>query len=567
MWSRRWLRVPVLLVLGAFAPAIVGAVAAAPPGFATGPSVSLTPNGAPASLDFATGGETAIAQVMGLAGQQLTIATSAGTFAKSCDVRVSLRAPDASLLAGPACVGHHGKVSVGALPVDGLYVVSWVAGATATGLLAVAATSTGGPRSITPDAGALKVKWLLNTNEDVRLGFTSAANDIYTVVATGGSDRSRCQVQARFLDSTGTPVGTTTVACAGHGAFVDRTTMPAAGTYFVQLLGYDSKALDVTLYKVVDENGPIATDGTAAGLDLATPGQQARFTFGATAGQRVAVALTVPQDYFVKIDLYRPDGSLGAENQSSGFLDAFTLDTSGSWTIVIDPTVSNLPVVGTVQAWTFTDIAGSADLTGAPHKFNLVPGQRAVLSFAGTAGQRISAYLAKSAYGTCGPYKTLLTLHRPDGSQAAAGSCARGTRFVDAFPLDVTGTWAIVIDPPLGTSGSATLQNYDVVDQTGPITTDGSAVPIVITVPGQNARFTFTTTKAHQTETVSLTDSTFPTCSLQLVHEGVGLVAQSSCNLGTATIGPVTIGPGTYDVVFDPAGPGTGSATVAVTKG
>ena len=566
MRSNRWLRVPVLLVLGALAPAIAGAVATAPPGFAAGPSTSLTPNGASASLVFATGGETATAQVMGLAGQQLTIATTGGTFAANCDVRVSLRAPDASLLAGPACVGHNGKVSVASLPVDGSYSVSWVAGATTTGALGVAATSSGGPRSITPDAGALKVKWPLNTNQDIRLGFTSAANDIYTVVATGGSDRSRCQGQARFLDSTGTPVGTTTVACAGHGAFVGRTTMPTAGTYSVQFLGYDSKALEVTLYKIVDETGPIATDGTAAGLDLATPGQQARFTFSATAGQRVAVALTVPQDYFVKIDLYRPDGLLGTENQSSGFLDAFTLDTSGSWTIVIDPTISNLPVVGSVQAWTFTDITGNTDLTGAPHNFTLVPGQRAVFSFAGTAGQSISAYLSKSAYGACGPYKTLLTLRRPDGSQAATGACARGTRFVDAFPLGVTGTWSIVVDPPLGASGSATLQNYDVVDQAGPITTDGTPVPIDITVPGQNVRLSFTTTKAHQTETVSLTSSTFPSCSLQLVHEGVGLVGLSSCNLGSATIGPVTIGPGTYDVVFDPVGPGTGTATVAVTK-
>ena len=47
------------------------------------------------------------------------------------------------------------------------------------------------------------------------------------------------------------------------------------------------------------------------------------------------------------------------------------------------------------RIYKFRDITGTADLSARPHDISLVPGQRTVSSFAGTAGQKVSALLTK----------------------------------------------------------------------------------------------------------------------------------------------------------------------------
>lgn len=536
------------------------------PAFAAGPSAAVTPNGAPATLVFSTSGEVGTVAVMGRAGQQLTIATALGTFSTNCDVRLRLRAPDNSLLAGPVCAGTHGTVSVASLPVDGSYTVSLTAGATATGSLNIAAKSSGGPLSITPDAPPLKVTWPPQTNLDIRLGFTGGEGDVFTIVATGGNGNQPCLLLARFVDANGDPVGNTGIQCAAGGAYVHRTTLPAAGTFFVQLLGYDSKPLFVQLFHVVDQVIPVATDGTPAPFNTPMPGQDARFTFSATAGQQVSAVLQSTWAGFSQILLLSPDGTLVAANQTTGFLQATTLDETGTWTIVVDR--NNLePDSGTVRVYTFNDITAAADLSGAPHDLSLVPGQRAIYSFSGTSGQKVSALLTKIKPGPCWFLKQLLTLVRPDESVAADSACSGKRRFLDATTLNVSGTWKVVVDPPGPAAETATLQIFDIVDQTGAVATDGTPTVITISAPGQNARLSFTAPQAHQTVTVAITDATLPSCLLQLIKPGTGLVDQASCSFGTATVGPIVIGNGSYEVLLDPFHFATGTATLKVTFG
>jgi hypothetical protein len=554
-----------LLVLTLFAAVPVVATAAEPASAATLPT-ALTPNGGTTRVVFRNAGAVRTIRVMGLAGQQLTIATSHGTLPSNCDVHLRLRAPDSSLIAGPVCAGHHGNVSVASLPADGSYRASLTS--SAMGSLTIAAKSSGGPRSITPGAAPLKVSWPVQTNQDIQLGFTADEGDIFSIVATGGNGNQPCLLSVGFVDSNDDPVGTTGVQCAAGGAFIRRTTVPAAGTYFVRLLGYDSKPLFVQLFHVVDQVIPVATDGTPAPFDTPTPGQDARFTFSATAGQNASAVLSSTWAPFTEILLLRPDGSPFWSNQETGFLESpktKTLDQTGTWTIVVERNNPE-PDSGTLRVYVFDDITATADLSGTPHDLSLVPGQRAIYSFSGTSGQKISALLTKIKPGPCGALKHLLTLVRPDDSVAADSTCIDKNKFLDATTLDVTGTWKVVVDPEGAAAPSATLQIFDVVDQTGAVATDGTPAAITISQPGQNARFSFTAPNAHQTVTVSITGATPPSCKLQLLKAGV-LVSETTCSLGSATIGPMVIGNGSYDVLFDPQGPATGSASLTVTFG
>ena len=98
------------------------------------------------------------------------------------------------------------------------------------------------------------------------------------------------------------------------------------------------------------------------------------------------------------------------------------------------------PDAGTLRVYTFNDIAAPADLSGAAHDLNLVPGQRAVYSFSGTVGQKVSALLTKIKPGPCS-LKSLLTLVRPDDSVAADSTCFSKDKFLDAFSTAPTVPW------------------------------------------------------------------------------------------------------------------------------
>jgi hypothetical protein len=558
MRAARCVRSFLVLTLLAVVPVVA---TAAEPASARVLPAAVTPNGATTRVAFRNAGAVRNVKVMGLAGQQLTIATTKGTLPSNCDVQLRLRAPDSSVLAGPACAGHHGNVSIASLPVDGSYTASLTA--SAMGSLTIAAKSSGGPRSITPDAPPLKISWPVQTNQDIALGFTADAGDTFSVVATGGNG-DPCLLGIMITDRHDNPVAYPP-KCAGNGGFIRRVTVPATDLYFVHLIGYDPRPLFVQLIRNIDQVIPTTTDGTPAAFDTPIAGDDARFTFSATSGQHVSAVLSSTWSPFSAILLFAPDGQLFWTNQQAGFLESPPLDQTGTWSILVDR-VNPEPDSGTLRVYAFDDITASADLSGTAHGLSLVPGQRATYSFSGTAGQKISALLSNIKPGPCGALKHLLTLVRPDDSVAADSTCTDKLKFLDATTLDATGTWKVVVDPEGAAAPSATLQIFDVVDQTGTVATNGTPTAITISEPGQNARLSFTAPNAHQTVTVSISGATAPVCKLQLLKGGA-LVAEATCSLGSATIGPMVIGNGSYEVLFDPQGPATGSASLTVTFG
>jgi hypothetical protein len=96
-----------------------------------------------------------------------------------------------------------------------------------------------------------------------------------------------------------------------------------------------------------------------------------------------------------------------------------------------------------------------------------VPGQNGRLTFAGTAGQRVSLKVSNVTYSSA-----TAQLLDPSGN-AVGGSVLFGTGggFVDTRALPSTGTYSITIDPPNTTTGAATFTLYNVPpDVTGTIT-------------------------------------------------------------------------------------------------
>ena len=336
----------------------------------------------------------------------------------------------------------------------------------------------------------------------------------------------------------------------------------------------ESGTVAVTLATApADLSGTVTLDGSPTPVSIASPGQNAGYTFSGAVGQHVAAELTGstfgPACPAVALSLVRPDGTplpgVASTCAGSVFLDTETLDQAGTWTILVDPQTTDTGSA-TLQAFTSTDQCGAILRNGTPVSVSLpTPGQNAARTFTGTVGQVVSAEITNAAFGSGCP-AVVLAFVRPDGSQDTSVGTCTASAFLDAVDIDQAGTWTVLVDPQGAATGTATLQAFNAQDQMGPITLDNTPVDVSVTSPGQDASFHFSGTTGENV-TAQVTSATFAGCpafELYLVGpDGSHHGSASSCT-DTASLDAVTLDQtGTWDVVVDPQGTATGTATLA----
>jgi RHS repeat-associated protein len=272
-----------------------------------------------------------------------------------------------------------------------------------------------------------------------------------------------------------------------YPAFPEPPPLTQTGTYTIVVdpRPYNrTGSVTLKLYSVpADVTGQIAIDGSAVTFSTTVPGQNAAFTFSGTQGQRLSFSGQLCQPFTIK----KPDGTALVSGSSSNCsdIDLDPLPVTGTYTIYIDPQWSSLasnmwmllssPVTGTMSP-------------GTPVSVNLSrSGQNAYLTFAGTAGQKISM--------TNQPTTQMFTsILKPDGTTLSSASYW----FQEPKVLPVTGTYTVVVNPPSGHTGSTTLKLYDVpADLSGTLSVSAAPVQIQTTTPGQNASYTFDETQGH----------------------------------------------------------------------
>src|SRR5262249_44264247 len=185
-------------------------------------------------------------------------------------------------------------------------------------------------------------------------------------------------------------------------------------------------------------------------------------------------------------------GSATYAGSAGAFVDTRVLPTTGTYTLLIDPygtatgnmTLSLYNVPPDVNT-PITPGGSSVAVT------TTTPGQNAQLTFAGSAGQRVSLQLSNVTMNLA-----VVTLLKPDGTALGSATYAgSGGAFVDTRTLPTSGNYTLVIDPQNAATGSTTVRLYDVPpDITAPITPGGPSVTVTTTTPGQNAQLTFTGT-------------------------------------------------------------------------
>jgi predicted small integral membrane protein len=207
-------------------------------------------------------------------------------------------------------------------------------------------------------------------------------------------------------------------------------------------------------------------------VTTSTPEQKGVVTFSAAQGQRISLSLsnsTYPACASgfngIAIALLNPDGTTlesGSCLQTGAYFDTAVLPVTGTYSIRINPasytgsatlTLYNVP----------PDITGNMTL-GAPGTGSTAtvttstPGQKAVLTFAGTQGQQVSLSLTGSTYPGCTAWFNgiAIAILNPDGTTLDSGNCLTAGASFNTAILPATGTYTIKINP-LSYTGSATL--------------------------------------------------------------------------------------------------------------
>ena len=521
---------------------------------------SISPGGPAVNLSITIPGQNARYTFTGSTGQRVSLNMTGVTISAKT---VYIYKPDGATLTSTTGTFIDSQT----LPANGSYTIFVDPSGSNTGNMTLTLYDTSDlTGTITPGGAAVNLSFAI-PGQNARLTFT-------------GNSQQRISLRLSSVtvpNTTGVtllkPDGTTLTsfnAGISSGGWLDATVLPVAGSYTIVIDPFSSGlgGMTVTLYDVVDLSGTITAGGSPVSFTLATPGQNARYSFSGTANQRVSLNVTGVTIQGCGVYILKPDGTalVSNTNVSTGgtFFDTTTLPTTGTYTVLADPQIyftGNM----TLSLYDVVDVNGTISPGGAAVTVNVVtPGQSARVTFSGTAGQRVS--LRGSSVTILGT--TAVTILKPDGTTLVttnASSSAGG--WIDPAQLPVTGTYTIVVDPSSFNTGSMTLTLYDVpADPTGSVTIGGSALSVTTTVPGQNATVTFSGTSGQQV-TVHVTSNTMSTVTVKLLKpDGTTLTTTSSANtsfnLATQTLS-VT---GTYTISIDPTGANIGSMNVSVTS-
>jgi hypothetical protein len=367
-----------------------------------------------------------------------------------------------------------------------------------------------------------------------------------------------------FLNPDGTTLAST--GTGGTLGFIEAQGLPVTGTY--TLLVASPGTTTVTLYQVPpDLAGPL-TLGSPVAVTITTPGQKARYTFAGTTGQRVSLVVGSGATLNARVSIVGAAGGTVASTftigAGFGFIEPTPLPADGTYTLLVEPTLSSLGLAFLVGTATVTAHDVPPDVTGTigfgqPVTVTLTaPGQSARLTFLGTAGQRVS--LGMTSVTLTGARVFVL---KPDGTTLTSTA----PPFLEPVTLPASGTYTLLVDPIGAGTGSVTLTLSDVPpDVTGTLAVNGAGLTVTIAAPGQNALVTFAGT-AGQAATVRVTGNTIAGVTVTLLRQSGATLAVLFSSAASFTLAPQTLpATETYTVRIDPLRELTGSLTVSVTS-
>jgi YD repeat-containing protein len=336
--------------------------------------------------------------------------------------------------------------------------------------------------------------------------FDGAAGDYISLQLSALAVSPSGPVAYKVFDTTNTQIASGNVSSTVASIHLPRLTRTGTHTII-----FSPGAATANLTFVLARNTEISSAQPVLNANVPVAGQSIRGIFAGITGQpltlRLAVPTTTPANQNVTLTLQGPDGAQLAQSTGSPSTDGLvinlaSLPASGKYRVLVVPsnaatatmTVTLNPAMDVVVDGASINVSGSA------------PGYSRRLTFAGTAGQRVSTALTGLSYNPGSGSASFIGVYKPDGTQLAAwtNNCHTANPGGNCWnvynALPVTGTYTVVITPPTNMTFSGTLTVTTVL--TGTLVS-GTPYSLELTRPGHHGRLTFSGT-AGQPATVRL---------------------------------------------------------------
>jgi hypothetical protein len=351
------------------------------------------------------------------------------------------------------------------------------------------------------------------------------------------------------------------------GEFIEPFTLPVDGLYKLVLdpQGFSLGTVTTAVYTVPADATAAGALGSTTVNTIGTPGQNAAMTFTGTAGQRVSLTASVVSVPSSTVWVERPNGASIAQfttGTSGHFMSPVTLPQNGTYIVHIDPQGSGTGHMSldpeVVPGDPVYPIVANGVTVGGT---NGGAGQNMLLTFTGSAGQKISLVVSNSTMGSAN-----VSILKPDGSTLVSNfSIGSGGGYVDTTTLPANGTYTIKADPSGTNVGSADFQLYTVpAAATGTITPNGPTANIATTAPGQSAKLTFTGNAGWAVVLKMTAGSACPTMVSITAPNGSTKLASTPLSPSGQVAVSLTAN-GTYTITIDPQGSCLGTHALTLT--
>jgi YD repeat-containing protein len=407
---------------------------------------TITIDGATVTPTLTVPGQRARYTFDGTAGQWVNLGLTGVTITSS---NVSMFKPDGSTLASAGIGTAGGSLDpVAALPETGTYTIVVDPTGLFTGSMTLTLTSplTG---AITVDGASVPIS-LTKAGQTARYTFSGTSGQWVSLGLTSVTTTSSL---VRMLSPSGTQLAAVSVGTSG-GGLEPPGALPATGTYTIVVDPAGTQTGNLTLTLISYLSGSLDLDGTATTATITTVGQNGRYTFEGTTGQRVSLGMTSVTLTSTTVTLWKPDNTILAATTvgtGGGSLDPPVLPTTGTYAVTVNPAAH---YTGTMTLTLSSELTGTLTINDSPTDVVIGrPGQNARYTFEGTASQQVTVRVTGNTFGS-----TTVNLYTPTGGYQTGMTNAAANFNLSTVTLATTGTYTIWINPTTTATGSLNLQ-------------------------------------------------------------------------------------------------------------
>ncbi|WP_306210107.1 RHS repeat-associated core domain-containing protein [Actinoplanes sp. RD1] len=466
---------------------------------------------------------------------------------------VKLTAPDNSVFTWQARLSQYTPTMVYHAKQTGTFKVNVGFGATELGFGRIWLSSVITGATMTANGAAVPVT-IQRPGQSVRLPYAGTVGQTlqlgYTDNTLAVSDRP-----AYPSGIIGEPDDVQVLLDTGWAETRDMPAVRKAGTHNLFITGWQAVGSLKVWLSTPTEAGAIPVN-TKKALTVDRPGRDIWLDYNGTAGKPLYLS-TLDRRLMgeVNLQLYRPDG---IRISSGRTIDYAALPSTGKYRIKVDPETAG---TGTLSVAAVEPIDTGALTPNAPATAVSVtlPGRRIVGTFTGTAGQRLTlAGLSEKLLWWN------LKVYKPDNTQLDFFGVVHMPVGQDLPPLPVAGTYRFELtnasQPEL--YGDLQLFLSNEVDG-GTAVTDGAALPMTFTRPGQNGKISFTAVAG---DVLDVQLGSAELGAYITIYNSAGTVVLRHSWLYYVRTQLPSLAAGAYTMVFDPSLGSTGTITAQIKR-